>query len=96
MYLNLSNPIKCYNLETIRIAIADDHALFRRGMVSLLKSIPDFEVVFEASNGQELVDNIPLIMPDLVIMDLKMPLMDGMKATELIRNTWLKKIFSAI
>jgi two-component system response regulator DegU len=75
-------------LETIRIAIADDHALFRRGMVSLLKSIPDFEVVFEASNGQELVDNIPHIMPDLVIMDLKMPLMDGMKATELIRNTW--------
>jgi two-component system, NarL family, response regulator DegU len=75
-------------LETIRIAIADDHALFRRGMVSLLKSIPDFEVVFEAANGQELVDNIPEIMPDVVIMDLKMPVMDGIKATELIRNTW--------
>jgi two-component system, NarL family, response regulator DegU len=75
-------------LETIRIAIADDHALFRRGMVSLLKSIPDFEVVYEASNGQELVDSIPSLMPDVVIMDLKMPVMDGIKATELIRNTW--------
>jgi two-component system, NarL family, response regulator DegU len=75
-------------LETIRIAIADDHALFRRGMVSLLKSISDFEVVFEASTGQELVDNIDQYMPDLVIMDLKMPVMDGMKATEIIRNKW--------
>jgi two-component system, NarL family, response regulator DegU len=75
-------------LETIRIAIADDHALFRRGMVSLLKSIPDFEVVYEASNGRELVDSIPSLMPDVVFMDLKMPVMDGIKATELIRNTW--------
>ena len=72
----------------IRIAIADDHALFRRGMVALLKSIPDFEVIFEAANGQEMVDKIPEIMPDLVIMDLKMPVMDGIKATEIIRKTW--------
>jgi two-component system, NarL family, response regulator DegU len=72
----------------IRIAIADDHALFRRGMASLLKTVADFEVVLEASNGQELVDQIPEIKPDLVIMDLKMPVMDGMQATEFIKNKW--------
>ena len=72
----------------IKIAIADDHALFRRGMVSLLKTIPDFEMVLEASNGQELVDQLPEFMPDLVIMDLKMPIMDGMKATEHIKKNW--------
>ncbi len=74
--------------DTIKIAIADDHALFRRGMVSLLKTIPDFEMVLEASNGQELVDQLPEYMPDLVIMDLKMPIMDGMKATEIIKKNW--------
>jgi two-component system, NarL family, response regulator DegU len=74
------------DLKPIKIAIADDHALFRRGMASLLKTIPDFEVVLEASNGQELVDQIPAYKPDLVIMDLKMPVMDGMQATEYIRE----------
>jgi two-component system, NarL family, response regulator DegU len=74
------------DLKTIKIAIADDHALFRRGMASLLKTIPDFEVILEASNGQELVDQIPDCKPDLVIMDLKMPVMDGMQATEYIRE----------
>ncbi|MES2794441.1 MAG: response regulator transcription factor [Bacteroidota bacterium] len=74
--------------KSIRIAIADDHALFRRGMASLLKTVPDFEVVLEASNGQELIDQIPDFSPDLVIMDLKMPILDGMKATEIIKTKW--------
>lgn len=73
---------------TIKIAIADDHALFRRGMVSLLKSIEGFEMVLEASNGQELIDAIPQMHPDLIIMDLQMPVMDGMKATEHIKKNW--------
>jgi two-component system, NarL family, response regulator DegU len=72
----------------IKIAIADDHALFRRGMVSLLKSIEGFEMVLEASNGKELIDQIPEKQPDLIIMDLQMPIMDGMKATEHIKKTW--------
>jgi two-component system, NarL family, response regulator DegU len=72
--------------KPIKIAIADDHALFRRGMASLLKTIPDFEVVLEAANGQELVSQIPDFTPDLVIMDLKMPIMDGMQATEYIKD----------
>ncbi len=76
------------SVSTIKIAIADDHALFRRGMVSLLKTIPDFEVLFEAPNGQELIEQITDNKPDMVIMDLKMPVMDGMKATEYIHNKW--------
>ena len=43
----------------IKIAIADDHLLFRQGMVMLLKTVADFEVVFEAANGQEIIDTIP-------------------------------------
>lgn len=72
----------------IKIAIADDHALFRRGMVSLLNSVPEFEVLYEAGNAQELIEKLPSQMPDLVIMDLKMPVMDGMKGTEVIREHW--------
>lgn len=76
--------------DIIKIAIADDHALFRRGMASLLKTIADFEVVMEASNGKELIDQIPDYNPDLIIMDLKMPIMDGMQATEFIKQKWPK------
>jgi two-component system, NarL family, response regulator DegU len=74
--------------DNIKIAIADDHALFRRGMASLLKTVDDFEVVMEASNGKELIDLIPTFNPDLIIMDLKMPIMDGMQATEHIKQIW--------
>ncbi len=74
--------------DKIRIAIADDHALFRRGMVSLLASIPDFEVIFEAANGQELLDKLHEQEVDMVMMDLKMPILDGMQATEKIRQIW--------
>jgi two-component system, NarL family, response regulator DegU len=75
--------------ETIKIAIADDHALFRRGMVSLLSSIPDFEIAFEAANGQELIDKLETQNVDMVMMDLKMPIMDGLQATEAIRLKWV-------
>jgi two-component system, NarL family, response regulator DegU len=74
--------------ETIKIAIADDHALFRRGMVSLLSTIPNFEVEFEAANGQELIDKLAEIKVDMVMMDLKMPVLDGLQATEIIRQRW--------
>lgn len=75
----------------IRIAVTDDHALIRRGIVALLRHNDDFKVVLEASNGQELIDNIPQTLPDIVLMDLNMPILDGAKATERI-----KKIFPKI
>ncbi|MFC0184317.1 DNA-binding response regulator, NarL/FixJ family, contains REC and HTH domains [Pseudarcicella hirudinis] len=72
--------------ERIKIAIADDHALFRRGMVSLLQMNDDFEVILEASNGQELIDALETNLPDVILMDLQMPVLDGIRATEQIKN----------
>jgi DNA-binding NarL/FixJ family response regulator len=70
----------------IKIAIADDHILFRRGIVSLLQNNDDFEVVYEAGNGQELIDNLSSTKPEVVLMDLQMPILDGIRATERIKK----------
>jgi two-component system response regulator DegU len=66
--------------KNITIAIADDHAIFRRGMVSLLSMIPDFQIIHEAGNGQEMIDAVARQMPDIILMDLQMPVLDGIKA----------------
>ncbi len=72
------------NTNMLKLAIADDHELFRKGFISMLNAVSDFEFVLEASNGQELLDKLPTNMPDIVLMDLQMPVMDGMQATEII------------
>ena len=69
----------------IRIAIADDHAIFRRGIVSLLQNNEDFEVVLQASNGQELIDKLEETRPQVILMDLQMPVLDGIRATQQIK-----------
>ncbi|MFC5411149.1 response regulator [Larkinella bovis] len=73
-------------MKKIKIALADDHNLFRKGMASVLSQVPDFELVLEASNGQELIDKLTRRMPDVVLLDLEMPVMDGIATTEYIRE----------
>ncbi len=68
----------------LKLAIADDHELFRKGFISMLSGIPDFEFVLEAANGQELLDKIATRSVDIVLMDLQMPVMDGMQASEIL------------
>jgi DNA-binding NarL/FixJ family response regulator len=68
----------------IRVAVADDQALVRSGFVVLLRSAPDLEVIGEASNGREAVDLVMRERPDVVLMDIRMPEMDGLEATSAI------------
>ena len=70
----------------ILIAIADDSRIFREGLKKCMASDKALEVIVEAGNGEELINNFEKQQPDVVIMDLKMPIMDGMEATQLIRK----------
>jgi len=67
--------------ETGRLVLADDHHLLRRGFRSLLSREPGLEVVGEASNGIQAIDICRRLEPDLILMDVRMPQMDGITAT---------------
>jgi DNA-binding NarL/FixJ family response regulator len=67
--------------QTIRILLVDDQALFREGLRILLSSQPDFDVVAEAANGEEALRQAAVHQPDVVLMDLRMPVLDGVAAT---------------
>jgi DNA-binding NarL/FixJ family response regulator len=71
---------------TIKVLIADDHHVVRRGLVFFLKTQKDIEVIGEARNGQEAVEMTKTLQPDLVLMDLDMPIMDGIEATRQIKS----------
>lgn len=72
--------------EGYSLIIAEDHTLLREGLKSLLQSIPHLVVAGEASDGQMVVELCERQQPDLVLMDLSMPLMDGVQATRLIKK----------
>jgi DNA-binding NarL/FixJ family response regulator len=72
----------------IRILIADDHPLFRTGLRSLLESVPDTEVVGEAETGANAVELARTLAPDVIVMDLNMPDLNGIEATrQIVRET---------
>jgi DNA-binding NarL/FixJ family response regulator len=72
--------------ERIRIVIADDHELFRRGLRMVLEDEEDIEVVGEAGDGEEVVDLATEAAPDVVVMDVRMPILSGIEATERIKE----------
>lgn len=70
----------------VRILVVDDHPVFRHGLVSLLEKMSDFEVVGQASNGMEAVDEASKYQPDVVIMDIRMPGGNGVESTAAIKK----------
>jgi DNA-binding NarL/FixJ family response regulator len=71
-------------MEAIRVLIADDHTLFREGLRALLASVPDVDVVGEAASGQETLIQVAERQPDVVLMDIQMPDVNGIEATRRI------------
>lgn len=81
--MNFSKPM---TQSTIRLLLAEDHTLLRRGMARFLGQEPDIEIVGEASDGEAAVRLASQLLPDIVIMDLGMPKMSGLEATRMIRH----------
>jgi DNA-binding NarL/FixJ family response regulator len=76
-------------MSTIRLVLADDHRLFRQGLRQICETVGGFEVVGEAENGQEAVDLVYELEPDVILMDINMPVLDGVQATTLITESGL-------
>ncbi len=72
--------------DPISVMIVDDHAMVRRGILAFVKGKPGLKVVGEAYNGQEAVERCEELQPDVILMDLRMPVLDGVAATRLIHK----------
>ncbi len=72
--------------EIINVAIADDHKIFRRGVILSLKSFHNIKFMLEAENGEELIKGVEKEQPDIVLMDLRMPVKDGIETTKYLNK----------
>jgi len=72
--------------KKIKIAVVDDHQLIRQGIISLIKEFEGLEVIYEAENGEVLCNLIKKKEPDVILLDIAMPVMDGIKATEYLNQ----------
>jgi DNA-binding NarL/FixJ family response regulator len=75
-----------HEAHVLRVVLADDHPVVREGLCRLLNAEPDMEVVGEASNGEEACRRARELKPDVLVMDMSMPLLNGAEATEIVRR----------
>jgi DNA-binding NarL/FixJ family response regulator len=93
LLFNNDNDSMTATTKTIRILLADDHSIVRLGLRALLEAEPDFSVIDEARDGLEVLEKVPLVKPDVVILDLMMPRLSGLEAVrQLARNPSPAKI----
>src|SRR5258706_6782708 len=74
----------------IRVSIADDHKIFRKGVILSLRPFTNIKFVLEAENGEEMLKGLPDTMPDVVLMDLRMPQKDGIETTKAVSKQYPK------
>lgn len=74
--------------QSLTLAIADDHVLFRKGVLELMKAFPEITVVADASNGEELLDKVEKNLPDILLLDLEMPEMDGVQTARYLLSKY--------
>ncbi|HEY2583427.1 MAG TPA: response regulator transcription factor [Mucilaginibacter sp.] len=75
-------------MKKINLAIVDDHKIFRNGLKATLEECADFELVLEASNGKQLIGLLTEVTPDVILMDIKMPEMDGIQTTAAVKQLY--------
>jgi two-component system, NarL family, response regulator NreC len=75
-------------MNIIKVLIADDHQDFRRVVRDFLDRLPNVSVVGEAADGDDAVNKVEQLFPDIVLMDISMPLMNGIEATRIIKQRW--------
>jgi len=74
------------NTRKVRVLLVDDHKIMREGLAALLAGVPDMEVVGQASDGREALDLVRSALPDVVVMDIGMPELNGVEATRRVRT----------
>lgn len=75
-------------MEPIKVIIADDHVLYRAGVKAALSAKKDVKVIAEADNGMHLLNMLKMIQPDVILLDIQMPIMDGITALPEIKKNW--------
>lgn len=83
---NAGAPTRTASISKLRIVLADDHLMIRDGLKSLIHSQPDLEVVGEAGNGREALRQVKELQPDLLIMDISMPELNGLQVMEKLKQ----------
>ena len=82
--------------EPIKVMIVDDHTLFRQGLRKVLECYEEVQVIGEASDGKEAIARVAELQPDVVLMDIRMPRMDGFESTGLIRESYPELVIIAL
>src|ERR1700744_5814871 len=76
-------------METVQIALVDDHRLFRSGIASLINKFPEYKILFEAGDGEELMQKLtPKLQPDIILLDINMPKKNGIETAQWLRDTY--------